>query len=132
MANWTGAKFGYYVAISCLVIGLTVAAALVAVGFHGGGAQPKVEISGVHAQACPTGERAPACFSVAIRNLGSDFASVTCAVTPAEGTTASFVTTEDAETVRVIGPGSSTNVEVKVDTAGSDTASAPNIDCHQT
>jgi hypothetical protein len=132
MTNWTGAKFGYYLALSCLLLGLTVAAALVAVGIRGhGNVQPQISISAIHAETCPTGERAPACFAIQIKNPGSSAVSIRCKVTPADGTTASFLTTDDMETVRVISAATTSDLQVKVDTAGSDVVNPPRVDCAQ-
>jgi hypothetical protein len=114
-----------------LAVALVVGAVLTVISLKPAGAGPVFTVTAVDANACPTGEGAPACFQVLVQNTGSEAAHVRCELVPAEGTTAVFFSGDMVYTsAATIAPQQTLPLPVKVDvTKGNDTVVSPSIGC---
>ena len=114
-----------------LAVALVVGVVLTVLALEPASAGPAFTVTAVDANACPTGEGAPACFQVLIQNTGSEAAHVRCKLVPAEGTTAVFFSGDSTYTsAATVAPRQTLPLAVKVDvTAGNDTVVSPTIGC---
>jgi hypothetical protein len=95
------------------------------------GSGPVFTVSEVSGTTCPSGEGAPACFQLTVRNTGTESANVRCEVAAAAGTTAAFLSGGPVYTsAAAIEPEVPLPLYIKVDvTDGGDTVYAPNVSC---
>jgi hypothetical protein len=114
-----------------LVVALVLGAVLTILSLKPAGSGPAFAVTAVDANACPTGEGAPACFQVLIQNAGSESARVLCELVPAEGTTAVFFSGETRYTSAAsIAPQQTLPLPVKVNVVeGNDTVISPSVGC---
>ncbi len=90
--------------------------------------QMTLAIGEPHAEECPVGSGAPACFRFDVTNTGQADGVATCFAMAATGTEAVFANGADSVGVR-LGGGEVKGVYVKVTTLGSDEVLAPALRC---
>jgi hypothetical protein len=114
-----------------LAVALVLGVVLTVLALEPAGSGPAFAVTAVDANACPSGEGAPACFQVLVENTGSEAARVRCELVPAEGTTAVFLSGDAVySSAASMAPGQAIPLSVKVDvTAGNDTVVSPSIGC---
>ena len=115
-----------------MIVALSLGIVLTFLVFEPPGSGPAFTVTAIDATACPNGEGAPACFQVLVQNTGSEAANVRCALAPAPGTTAAFLTADPNgyTSTGSIAPGQSIPLTVKVDvTEGNDTVISPSVIC---
>jgi hypothetical protein len=112
-------------------VALAVGVVLMVLAVKPGGSGPAFSVTAVDANACPSGEGAPACFQVLVQNTGSESAHVRCELIPGEGTTADFFSGDSVySSAATIAPQQTLPLSVKVDvTEGKDTVVSPSIAC---
>ncbi len=116
-----------------LLVALALGAVLAFMVLRPSGSGPAFAVTAVNANACPSGEGAPACFQVLVENTGSEAANVRCELIPAEGTTAVVLLRGDRVHERGVDrPAQTIPLSVKVDVAeGNDTVVSPSVACAQ-
>jgi hypothetical protein len=114
-----------------LMAALVLGVVLTVLAIKPSGSGPAFTVTAVDANACPTGEGAPACFQVLVQNTGSQASHIRCELIPADGTTARFFSGDTVYTSAAeIQPQQTLPLAVKVDvTKGNDTVVSPSIGC---